>query len=201
VDLTGELVLQFTPNPAAPVIDPAIGFNTVPASDTVSFTIPKGQTSAVFTPSPLLVQTGTVAGTIVFTASVTAGGVPLTPTTAVTLDLPQEPPVIASVTIQQVTSGFNVVVMGYSNTREITQAAFTFTAQPGSQIQSTSFTPPDVGTTFQTWYASPASIAYGGQFLYTQPFTITSGTVSALQSVTVTLTNSQGASSSMTATF
>jgi hypothetical protein len=117
------------------------------------------------------------------------------------LNLPQEPPAILSVSIQQVTSGFNVMVTGYSNTREITQAAFTFTAQPGSQIQSTSFTPADVGATFQTWYASPASIAYGGQFLYTQPFTITSGTVSALQSVTVTLTNSQGASSSMTATF
>jgi hypothetical protein len=201
VDLTGELVLQFTPNPAAPVIDPAIGFNTVPASDTVSFTIPKGQTSAVFTPSPLLVQTGTVAGTIVFTASLTADGVPLTPTTAVTLDLPQEPPVIASVTIQQVTSGFNVRVTGYSNTREITQATFTFTAQPGSQVQSTSFTPADVASTFQTWYASPASNAFGSQFTYTQPFTITAGTSSALQSVTVTLTNSLGASSSMTANF
>jgi hypothetical protein len=199
VDLSGELVLQFTPNQAAPLVDPAIQFST--GGDTVSFTIPKGQTSAVFKQSPLLVQTGSIAGAIVFTASVSADNIPLTPTTAVTLNLPQEPPAILSVSIQQVTSGFNVMVTGYSNTREITQAAFTFTAQPGSQIQSTSFTPADVGATFQTWYASPASIAYGGQFLYTQPFTITSGTVSALQSVTVTLTNSQGASSSMTATF
>src|ERR1035438_5690278 len=58
-----------------------------------------------------------------------------------------------------------------------------------------------VGAAFQTWYASDASDAYGGQFTYTQPFAITTGSVSTLQSVTVTLTNSQGVSSTMTANF
>jgi hypothetical protein len=201
VDLAGELVLQFTPSQATPVVDPAIQFST--GGDTVAFQIPKGETSAVFSQSPLLVQTGTVAGAIAFSATVTTSGAALTLSNnpEVTATVPQEVPGILSVSIQQVSSGFNVVVTGYSNTREITQAVFTFTPQPGSQIQSTSFTPANVGTTFQTWYASDASTAFGGQFTYTQPFSITAGSVSALQSVTVTLTNSQGTSSGVTANF
>ena len=201
VDLAGELALQFTPNPAAPVVDPAIQFSTGGA--TVAFTIPAGQTSAVFPQSQLAVQTGTVAGAIVLTATATADGVPVTlsNSAAVTVNLPQEPPGGLSVSIQPVSSGFNLVVTGYSNTREITQATFTYTPASGSQVQTTSFTPAGVSTAFQSWYGSGASTAFGSQFLYTQPFTITAGSVSALQSVTVTLTNSQGASSAVTANF
>jgi hypothetical protein len=201
VDLAGALTLQFTPNPAAPVVDPAIQFSN--GSGTVAFQIPAGQTSAVFTQSPLAMQTGTVAGSIVLTASATAGGVPVTLSNnpAVTVDLPQQAPAILSVSIQQSSSGFSVAVTGYSNTREIVQATFTFTPASGSQIQSTTFTLTDVSTAFQSWYGSAASDAFGSQFLYTQPFTITTGSASALQSVSVTLTNSQGASSAMSANF
>jgi hypothetical protein len=199
VDLAGELVLQFTPNPAAPVVDPAIQFST--GGDSATFLIPAGQTTAVFPQSPLALQTGTVAGNIVLTATATAGGVPLTLSNSpgFTVSLPQEPPSI-TVSIQAVTSGFNVVITGYSNTRDITQATFTFTPAAGSQLQSATFTPSGVGAAFQSYYASDASTAYGSQFVYTQPFTITSGSAGALQSVTVTLTNSQGASSAVTAT-
>ena len=198
VDLAGELVLQFTPNQTAPVVDPAIQFST--GGGTVAFQIPAGQTSAVFPQSPLAVQTGTVAGAIVLTANVTAGGVPVTLSNSPggTVNLPQEPPAILSVVIQQVSSGFNVLVTGYSNTREVTQATFTFTPASGSQLQTGSFPLTNVAATFQSYYTSDASTAFGSQFLYTQPFTITAGSVSALQSVTVTLTNSQGASSAVT---
>jgi len=201
VDLAGELVLQFTPNPAALVVDPAIQFST--GGGSVTFQIPAGQTTAVFPQPALAVQTGTVAGAIALTASATAGGVAVTLSNnpQVTVNLPQEAPAILSVSIQQASSGFNVEVTGYSNTREITQATFTFTPATGSQLQTTSFTPSGVTAAFQTWYASDASTAFGSQFLYTQPFTITAGSVGALQSVTVTLTNSQGTSSTGTANF
>jgi len=196
VDLAGKLTLQFTPNPAA-VVDPAIQFST--GGDTVTFQVPAGQTSAVFPQSPLALQTGTVAGAIVLTATATAGGVPVTLSNSpgFTVSLPQEPPSI-TVSIQQESAGFNVVVTGYSNTRDITQATFTFTPAAGSQLQSTTFTPSGVGAAFQGYYASDASTAYGSQFVYTQPFNITSGSAGALQSVTVTLTNSQGVSSAVT---
>ena len=192
--------MQFTPNQATPIVDPAVQF-IGSGNDTVAFQIAAGQTSAVFTQSSL-VQVGTIAGTVVLTANVTAGGVPITLSNSpVTLNLAQEPPGIVSVKIVQVSSGFNVEITGYSNTREITQAAFAFTAQPGSQIQSSTLSPPGVDTVFQAWYASDAATAFGSQFTYTQPFSVTTGTVSTLQSVTVTLTNSQGTSSSMTANF
>ena len=117
------------------------------------------------------------------------------------MNLAQEPPGIVSVTITQASSGFTVMVTGYSNTREITQASFTFTPQAGSQVQTTTFTPSGVAAAFQSWYAADASDMVGSQFLYMQPFTITSGSVSTLQSVTVTLTNSQGTSSTASANF
>jgi len=199
VDLAGELVLQFTPNPATPVVDPAIQFSS--GGGTVTFQIPAGQTSAVFAQSPLMLQTGTVAGSIVLTATATAGGVAVTLSNSpeVTLSLPQEPPVFSAV-VQPASSGFNVVVTGYSNTRDITQATFTFAAQAGTQIQTTDFTPTGVAAAFQSWYASDASSPFGSQFLYTQPFSVTTGSASSLQSVTVTLTNSQGVSAAVTVT-
>ena len=201
VDLAGVLTLQFTPNPSAPVVDPAVQFVT--GGGSVPFQISAGSTTALFSVSPIAVQTGSVAGTITLTATATAGGVPVTLSNnpEITVNLAQESPGILSVTIQQVTSGFNVLVTGYSNTREITQATFTFTPQSGSQLQTTSFTPSGVSGAFQSWYGSDASTPFGSQFLYTQPFTFSSGSVSTLQSVTVTLTNSQGASATASANF
>ncbi len=200
VDLEVELTLQFTPNPAEPVADPTIMFNT--GGTTVQLKIPAGQTSPVLA-TPLELQVGSIAGQIVLTANATAGGVPVTVSTTpeFTLNLAQEPPGIVSVTITQASSGFTVMVTGYSNTREITQASFTFTPQAGSQVQTTTFTPSGVAAAFQSWYAADASDMVGSQFLYMQPFTITSGSVSTLQSVTVTLTNSQGTSSTASANF
>jgi len=211
VDLTGECALQFTPNSTSPVVDPAIQFNT--GGDTVTFQVAAGQTSAVFPQSPLEMQTGTVAGAIVLTCTASAGGVPLTLSNSpgFTVNLPQAPPAISSTIptggyIQTTSSGFNVALIGYSNTREITQATFTFTPAAGSQIQTATFTltpPMDAAGTpaFQSYYASQASDAWGSQFLYTQAFNITAGSVGALQSVTVTLTNSQGTSTPFTINF
>jgi hypothetical protein len=51
-----------------------------------------------------------------------------------------------------------------------------------------------------TWYQSPASAAFGGTFVYTQPFTI-QGDLNAIQSVGVTLTNSRGDSQQTTVNF
>ncbi len=198
VDLEVDLTLQFTPNPAEPVVDPTIMFNT----NTTQLKIPAGQTSPVLA-SPLELQVGSIAGQIVLTATATAGGVPVTLSNSpeFTLNLAQEPPGIVSVTITQASSGFTVMVTGYSDTREITEASFTFTPQAGSQVQTTTFTPSGVPAAFQSWYAMDASDMVGSQFLYMQPFTITSGSVSTLQSVTVTLTNSQGTSATASANF
>jgi hypothetical protein len=72
-------------------------------------------------------------------------------------------------------------------------ATFQFTPAAGATLQTTSLTV-DVSSLFAAWYQNPASLATGSQFSLTEPFTI-SGNVSAIASVTVTLTNSVGASS------
>ena len=56
----------------------------------------------------------------------------------------------------------------------------------------------DLTTAFTGWYQSSSSDAFGTTFLYQQVFDLSSD-ASAVGSVTVTLTNSQGASQPGTA--
>src|SRR5665213_567277 len=95
----------------------------------LQYTVPATKQAAIFTGTPAIV-TGTVAGTITLTVSMSAGGQDITPSPAPTKTITIDPavPVISSVTLQQVTGGINVVVTGYSNTRELSSGSFTFTA-------------------------------------------------------------------------
>jgi streptogramin lyase len=200
-DLTGELTLQFTPGQSLPA-DPTIalaGGACVAGTCTVDFQIPAPQTSAAFS-----LQTGTVAGTLEFSiGNVTVGGtaVTLSTTPAFNASAPAQAPSIANVSIQPGSSAFNIVVTGFSNTREITEADFTFTPTSGSQLQTSTFSLTDAAAAFQTYYATDASIAVGSEFVYTQTFNLTTGAIGTLQSVTVTLKNTQGASSAVTTNF
>jgi len=91
-----------------------------------------------------------------------------------------------------------VVLSGYSVTRDMTTANFSFTAAAGTAFAgSTTFAVP-VGPLFTTWYDSAAGQENGSMFLLTVPFTI-SGPTSVLGSVSVTLTNSVGTSTSESA--
>jgi hypothetical protein len=85
-----------------------------------------------------------------------------------------------------------VAVVGFSNTREVTQAVFHFTPVAGSLIKDPDVTI-DVSAVFARWYGSAPSDAYGSAFTYTQPFTLDSDATS-IAGVTVTLTNSVGVS-------
>jgi streptogramin lyase len=201
VVVTGVLTIVFTPAQSLPP-DPTVallGGTCVADTCSVSFQISESQSSASFS-----LQTGTSAGTFQFSISgVTVAGAPVTlsSTPTASVPAPPEPPSITSVTIQQESGGFNVVVTGLSNTREITEADFTFTPVSGKQLQTSTFSLTDVTATFQSYYASDASLAFGSEFLYTQPFNFTSGNIGTLQSVTVILKNTQGASSSVSANF
>jgi hypothetical protein len=74
---------------------------------------------------------------------------------------------------------------------------FTFTPASGSTLQTTSVTIP-AQTLFSAWYQSAASVPFGSQFSFTISFTV-SGSISSVASVTVTVTNPTGTSSSVTA--
>ncbi|MGE5568090.1 MAG: putative Ig domain-containing protein [Rhodospirillales bacterium] len=190
-----QLTLTFTPDAVQQVDDPAIQFAT--GGRVFNFTVPGG---AVQFPDAAI-QTGTVAGTIVIElARVEAGGVDLTPSPRLqkTIVVNRATPVITSVKIIRSAAGFEVQVNGYSTAREVTQAKFTFAAA-GSRVQTPEVTV-SVQPMFTAWYNDPASQQFGSMFTYVQPFNV-QGDLSGLASVSVTLSNSMGASQPVTVNF
>jgi hypothetical protein len=157
---------------------------------TTQLTIPASATTAT-----LPFQTGTLAGTIQLALALTALGVNITPAVPPTAStvIAVTAPTIASVAVATTATGLQVTVVGTSTTLDMKTATFQFTPAAGATLQTTSLTV-DVSSLFAAWYQNPASLATGSQFSLTEPFTI-SGNVSAIASVTVTLTNSVGASS------
>ena len=194
-DLTGTITLTFAPA-TGNVDDPSIQFST--GGRSASFTVPAGQTEAVF-PATLSLGTGTVAGTITLTLHFEADGQDVTPQPAPTqvITIAPQAPVITKVTVSSTSGGIEVDVTGFSNTREMVSATFTFQAASGTTLQGGTQTI-TVGPLFATWYGDPTSAQYGSQFTFAQPFTI-GGSASGIASVSVTLTNIQGTSAAVNA--
>jgi hypothetical protein len=156
-------------------------------STSITFTIPQGSTTA---PNATVI-TGTVAGTITLTASV-----PGSPDVIQTIVIAPAVPVISSVVLQQVTGGLNVVVTGYSNTREVSSGTFSFTVSSGNTLSVANLVVP-LTSAYATWFNNTSSNATGGQFKLTVPFSVTQGSAIAVTRVSVTLTNVQGASAAV----
>ncbi|MFN7933993.1 MAG: putative Ig domain-containing protein [Bryobacteraceae bacterium] len=196
VALTGELTLTF--NPAVVVDDPAIQFST--GGRRAAFNIPAGQTDAVFNATTLGIQTGTVAGTIVVTARISAGATDITPTPAPsqTITIARAAPVINSARVNRTANGFELVIVAYATPREITSASVRLTTS--GTVQGTDFTV-NVGAVTGPWYQGTASQQFGSLCAITIPFTVQQGTNGQVSSVAVTLTNAVGTSNSVTANF
>jgi large repetitive protein len=199
VAITGRLNLTFTPAAGMPD-DPSIQFSS--GGHSVAFTIPANATRATFPQPQLAVQTGSVAGALQFTAeSLQAGGSAL-PSPGGPLASAQLSPAAASirsVTVRRSAAGFDVQVVGVSNTRELTTASVRFHPSAGTTVSTTEVSIP-LATAAKAWFGVSSSNAYGGQFTLTLPFSITNGTVS-LDSVSVVLTNSAGASAETSAPY
>jgi hypothetical protein len=195
--VTGTLSLTFTANAINAADDPNVTFISADASARSSgVTFPANTATAHLAMANSVLQAGTVAGTIELTMSnVQVGGVAVTSSNSTfDVQIPQLPPVITGVRIlNRTASGFDVEVTGYSTTRDITGATFDFGAASGQKLLTLELKP-DVASPFTVYYQSPASDATGSAFVYTQPFLIKQGTVNAVASVTVTLSNSVGAS-------
>jgi hypothetical protein len=196
LDITGQVTLTFQPDAVNPADDPSIQFET--GGRAMAFTIPHGTT----TPVSFSLQTGSVAGTITLSVTWQAGGVSLeTPAgLSQTIQIAPAAPVITAVTASTNSAGLQVLVSGYSNTREATQAVVQFTAAAGQSLQTTSVTVP-LTDAANAWFQAASSDQYGGQFVLTLPFTVTGGATGAVGSVSVTLTNTAGTSNSMSASL
>ena len=192
--LAAQFTLSFAGLPGGSYSDPALQFATGGTSATVTIAADN-----VTSPIPGI-QVGDVAGTITVTlVSVMVFGnqtiqlpssLPFT-----TITVPLLAPIVTpgSVQIANVTSsGFMVVLVATSTSRDLTSATLSFTAAPGTQLTGTSVTDP-LSSVASAWFASTAGQTAGGTFELQVPLAF-SGDTSALGSVAVTLTNSAGTS-------
>jgi len=197
-EITGEVMLAFQPDAslASPADDPSIQFST--GGLTASFTIPANSTA----PVSFSLQTGTVAGSIAFTVSWQAGGATLAVPAELTQTIQIAPavPAISAVIATTTSTGFQLAITGFSNTREVSQALLQFTPAAGQTLQTTTLTV-SLTSAATAWFQSSASDQYGSQFILTLPFTVTDGSASAIGSVSVQLVNTQGTSTSASATL
>jgi hypothetical protein len=194
VDLVADFTLTFAGSGTPSVDDPAVQFAA--GGRTLTLMVPANSTTV----PPILLQSGTDAGAITVTLQLTAGGASANPAglEPVVIDVPNAVPVAKTVTVTRSTTQLTVAVQGFSNTRELTQANFTFTAAPGAPSVTKPEVTLPVGTIFADWFGSADSIQYGSTFTYTQIFDI-SGSAANIGSVQVTLTNSVGASTPQSA--
>jgi hypothetical protein len=190
-----QATLTLTVQPATPggPVDPAVQFST--GGTTLTFVVPANSTTI----PAIQLQTGTLPGTITVTLTLESGGQDFTPAglQPVVIDVPQSPPVITSVSLTRNGDTLTVTVQGYSSSQSMTNAVFNFTPVPGETVSTPQVTI-DVSTEFSGWYSQAASIQYGSAFSYTQVFQVVPD-ASSIGTVSVTLTNSQGSSNTVTA--
>jgi hypothetical protein len=196
--ITGTVTLTFAPDAPSPDDGQEVVFTT--GGRTASFTVAANSTQAVFPGGTPSVQVGTVSGTITLTLKLTAAGVDITPSPAPStkVTIAKSAPFIKSATVTRTSGGFNLVVVGYATSREMVSATVGFTAAAGVTLASSSATV-SLASVFAPFYQT-ADPPYGSQFSLTIPFTFSSSTA-PLTSVSVQLTNAQGSSNSMSATY
>lgn len=195
VALQGTATVAFTPNATNNADDPAIRF--LNGQRTANFSIPAGTTQAVFEGAVAgqRLQTGTVAGTVRVTVSIQGG-----PTASQEFTVARSAPFLQdNLTLQPTASGFNVVITGYSTPRDLSSAQITFAPTSGTNLGTTQLTVPLTEAATQ-WFQGSTGQANGSAFRLTLPFTVQNGS-NAVASVTVTLSNSVGASNSRTRAF
>ena len=203
--LTGTLALTF--NSEVFSTDPAVQFAT--GGKSVTFSIPAGQTKAVFqnNDTQIRLQTGSVAGTIVLTPSFVTvdGAVNITPVNPLTLNfsVAQAAPRLMSVVVSSKTAAaVTLQITGYATSRTLTQMDFTFTPTSGENVTTSKLSVP-VESSFVAWYQSTTSQSYGSLFTASITFSfagsITNVTslVETIQSVSTTITNKLGTSAAV----
>ena len=192
--VSGQITISLQPDAAAPKDDPAVQFST--GGRVVSFTFPPNTTHAQFPAKPMAFQTGTVAGAITLTVtSDLPGGNP-----DLSVVVARAVPVIRNVTVVKNATGFQVQVVGFSNSRELADVSLQFTPASGMNLQTTSLQV-NLGDVANQWYASDASAPFGGQFLLVLPFTVQQGSQSDIGAVGLQLKNALGTSATASTNF
>jgi hypothetical protein len=177
----GLLVMDFTAlgragDPAICLISPeglcvkSVPFAISAGEDTARF---GGQTS-------IQLQTGTTAGTLMFTATLGAE------TETASYQLAADAVYIDSTRTSSVDGALRISITGYDNTRSVSQVSFTFRDRSGRALGGAIRA--DVTQVFQQFFQNPE---LGGQFVLRADFPIT-GDITQIGSVDIDLTNSAG---------
>jgi hypothetical protein len=179
---TGELRVELRPATST-AVDPAVLF---PATGNrfATFTVKEGESVARFDgQTSLLFQTGTTAGTLLFTAKL--GDYTETASAVIA------PAIVGLDTVRGVRNGssLEIQIAGYDNTRSLSKLAFTFYDKSAKAVQPGQI-PVDATTTFRNYFDASQKEA-GGVFLLRAVFPIT-GDASGIGSVDVELTNTTG---------
>jgi len=196
-EITGQLSVQFSSEAVTPGEDPGLLFEN--GKRWVGFSIPAGSTKAAFETGRQEVglQVGTVAGTVSVAAALYVQGVNLTPAPAPSQSgriTPQAPAITEDLTIERTPEGFKIRITGYSTTRDLLDATFSFSAAAGYNLMTPNHTV-STADAANTYFASYR----GGAFVYEQPFRVDN--YAGLRTVTVTLRNTRGSSQPRSKSF
>jgi len=184
IAIEGQITIRFVPDPAIGLDDPAVQFSS--GGRTVAFTIPANSMQPV---SPIAFQTGSVAGTIELQILPNSA-----PPLSRSINIMRSPPMIRNLTAVRSATGVELRMTGLSPSRELTRATVRWA---GTGLETTEVNVP-LDSVSVAWYRSSASAQFGSQFSLILPFTI-QGDFNTIQSATVTLSNSEGASSPLSA--
>ena len=138
----------------------------------------------------ILLLAGTVAGRITLTATVQG----TLPQTVGNTNVRSIAPQIRNVVATRTSGGLRVEITAYSPERRVQQVNFVFRVRTQSGTQSVPLGR-NVETEFANWYGSAAAAPFGSSFLFAQSFLV-QGDLADIEAVTVTLTNTQGSTSS-----
>jgi hypothetical protein len=203
LDISGKLTIAV--NTGTLPADASVQFSS--GGQTVNFTIPANTTQAVFTggSTQIGLQTGTVAGTITVTPSFTlASGLDVTPAspTPLTLTIPAGVLQLTNALISQATqNSVTLQIFGYTTDRILSAVQFQFTTESSATLPSISV---PVQSYAQAWFSTTASQSFGGQFLVTVPFNLsttsssTTSLMSLLKSVSITASGNSVTSNAVT---
>ncbi len=179
----GELQIELQPSVQPAGEDAAILFVNGKGRS-IPFTVREGETSARFGAEDAAVfQTGTTAGTLVFTARLGAH------TVRHSVQIPAAPVVIDSAAGRRTARELEIEIRGFDNSRSVSQTTFNFydtqgRLLPGQPIRA------DVAAAFRSYFESST---VGGMFALTARFPV-SGDASLVGAVEVEFTSAPGPS-------
>jgi hypothetical protein len=187
---TGTLTLEFRSGVPGVADDAAIQFMSGPKR-AATVTIAAGDTAAKFgAQSNISFQTGTTAGTLVFTLTLPSG---IQQTSLVVAPAAVN---IDTATCVRLVNQLDVSLIGYDNTHSASQLAFTFFDKSGAAMQP-GVIRVDATSDFRLYFSSTKA---GGAFALLASFPV-NGNTALVAGVEVQLTNSNGAAKTQRINF